>query len=417
MNEKLLQFIWRFQYFNRSQLSTTKGEKVEIVNPGSLNTNQGPDFLNARIRIGNTLWVGSVEIHLRGSDWQKHGHEGDQNYTNVVLHVVYQHDISINEIPVIELGGRISTTLLERYADLMQSQHFIPCEPMISSVPDLILTATKDRLVAERLQRKVSVVTNFLETTHTHWEESFWWLLARNFGAKTNAEAFEAMARSIPLTLLGKHKSQLIQLEALLLGQAGLLGGRFEEAYPTMLKKEYLFLKSKYALKPVHVPVRFLRMRPSNFPTLRLAQLAALIFNSVHLFSKMIEEPELNKVRSWFAAAPNDFWKYHYSLKDEAHFKEKSIGASMIDNIIVNTVIPFLYVYGSRNAKSDLIKKAAEWLESCRAEKNAITKGFENRGIPHKTAYDSQALIELKTQYCDLKKCLSCPIGSALIKN
>lgn len=418
MNENLLQFIWKFQYFNKSNLFTLQGEAVNIIFPGTHNTNQGPDFNNARIKIGSTLWAGTVELHIKTSDWLKHGHSNDENYRNVVLHVVYEHDTLDSNLPLLELSGQIPGAVIRRYHTLMGSQSFIACEPLIHRADALAINAWKDRLVAERLQRKATVIENYLACNKRHWEESFWWLLARNFGTKTNAETFEAIAKSIPLKILARHKTSLIQLEALLLGQAGLLNkAKYQDKYVLLLEKEYRFLKAKYRLKQGVYPVHFLRMRPGNFPTIRLAQLAALIYNSAHLFSRMIEQPDLAIVRKWLQATPNDFWSYHYTLLDDPRFLNKPIGEDMINNIIINTVVPMLYAYGNANHIATIKGKALHWLEVSVAERNAVTRGFQLLGVLNKTAYDSQALVELKTQYCNYKQCLRCAIGNAVIKN
>ncbi|WP_114793317.1 DUF2851 family protein [Niabella yanshanensis] len=418
MNENLLQFIWRFQYFNKLNLFTVQGDPVEVIHPGTLNTNQGPDFSNAKVKIGRTLWAGTVELHIKTSDWLKHGHSRDDNYKNVILHVVYEDDVTGNNLPVLELSGLIPGILIRRYNSLMMSQRFIACEGLIHKVDRLIISSWKDRLVAERLHRKATLIDDYLSRNKQHWEESFWWLLARNFGTKTNAETFEAIAKSISVKLLARHKTNLIQLEAILLGQAGLLNrAKYQDKYVLLLDKEYNFLKIKYKLRPVVFPIHFLRMRPGNFPTIRLAQLAALIHNSAHLFSRIVEEPELAVVKKWFEVAPNDFWNYHYTLIDDPKFLKKAIGEDMVNNLIINTVVPMLFAYGNKHHKGDTKEKALQWLEAVGAEKNSITRGFQQLGVLNKNAYDSQALVELKAQYCSLRKCLNCAIGNAVIKN
>lgn len=427
MTERLLQFIWQFQYFNKSELSTTAGEKVQITFPGQYNTNQGPDFSDAKIKIGKTTWAGSVELHIKTSDWKKHNHQGDKNYNNVILHVVWDDDGGRNSVPankteqssvvpVVELKDRVSKILLQRYEELMNSSSFIPCEKSIHSVRDITWKSWKDRLQAERLMRKAKTAETFLQQNNYHWEETFWWMLARNFGMKVNADAFEAMARSIPINVLAKHKSQIHQLEALLFGQAGLLGGKFSEDYPKLLQREYKFLKEKYKLKPIHQPVHFLRMRPGNFPTIRLAQLAALITESAHLFSKIKEAKTVKELTSWFDITANDYWHYHYRFNETAAFKKKKVGAAMIDNIIINTVAPVLFAYGSYHDEQKYKEKALKWLEQTAAESNSITKGFQQLGIENKNAFDSQALIELKNEYCNKKRCLDCGVGNAILK-
>ncbi len=418
MKENLLQFIWRFQYFNKQQLITTDLLPIEIITPGTLNTHQGPDFSNAKIRIGNTLWAGSIELHTKTSEWDKHHHSRDPNYKSVILHVVYEHDVSHSHIPVLELKGRVANSLQQRYQQLMLSAQFIPCQTLITNVPELTVSLWKERLVAERLQRKTTTINQYQQQNHQHWEETFWWLLAKNFGTKTNSHAFEAIAQSIPLSTLAKHKYQLIQLEALLMGQAGLLNtNNFSDKYGLLLQKEYQFLKAKHQLSPIAHSVHFLRMRPGNFPTIRLAQMAALIYHSTHLFSKIVAEPSLQKIKQWFNTTPNDFWSYHYTLQDTAALKPKPIGADMIHNIIINTIVPTLFAYGAAHQNQSLKDKALQWLEQTQAEQNTITKKFKTLHISLKTAWDSQALIELKTQYCHFKKCLDCAIGNAIIKN
>ena len=416
MTERLLQFIWQFQYFTKSELSTTAGELIQIIYPGQYNTNQGPDFADAKIKIGKTTWAGTVELHINTSDWTKHNHQQDKNYNNVILHVVWEDDKAGNNIPVLELKGRVSKILLYRYEELMHADSFIPCEKSIHSVREIVCKSWKDRLLAERLIRKAAIVDNYLQQNNYHWEETFWWLLARNFGMKVNAEAFEAIARSVPVNILAKHKNQVHQLEALLLGQAGLLQDKFTDDYPLLLQKEYRFLQSKYRLKPVSLPLHFLRMRPGNFPTIRLAQLTMLVHQSVHLFSKIKEVHSVKEIKQWFDVTANDYWHYHYRFAERSAFKKKKLGADMIDNIIINTIVPVLFSYGSYYKEQQYKDKALHWLGGITAEVNRITKGFLQLGIENKNAFDSQALIELKNEYCSKKRCLDCGIGNALLK-
>ena len=286
MTERLLQYIWQFQYFNARNLQTTQGESLQIIYNGTYNTNQGPDFLNAKIKTGSTTWAGNIEMHIKSSDWQTHQHSDDKNYKNVILHVVWLHDATVLlPFPTLELQQLVSSVLLGKYEELMQSALFIPCQNHIKEVSALTFTAWKERLLIERLQQRALYVENLLAQNNQHWEESFWWMLAKNFGIKINADAFEKIAQSIPLNILAKHKNQVQQLEALLMGQAGILDKTFEDDYANMLAREYIFLQKKYGLKKAHAPIYFLRMRPANFPTIRLAQLAALIQQSQHLFS------------------------------------------------------------------------------------------------------------------------------------
>ncbi len=416
INERLLQFIWQFQYFNKSELETIAGEKVQVLFAGQLNSDQGPDFSDAKIKIGKTIWAGSVEIHINASDWIKHNHQHDKNYNNVILHVVWENDRMNNSIPIIELKERISKILLKRYEELMNSSSFIPCEQGISSVKELTWRSWKERLLAERLLRKSQIVETYLKQNKLHWEESFWWLLARNFGIKVNADLFEEIARSVSINILARHKNQIHQLEALLLGQAGLLNEEFADEYPKMLKKEYQFLKNKYQLHSVNSPVFFLRMRPGNFPTIRLAQLAMLIKDSSHLFSKIKEARSVKEIKEWLDVTANDYWHYHYKFDEETTYRKKKLGAAMIDNIIINTVCPVLFAYGKYHDENKYKEKALKWLEQTAAELNNITKGFQLLSVENKNAYDSQGLIELKNEYCNKKKCLDCAVGNAILK-
>lgn len=419
LNEKLLQYLWQFQYFNKTDLRTSAGELIEILYPGKLNTNQGPDFLEAQVRIGGTLMVGSVEIHLRTSQWIEHGHQGDVNYKNVILHVVFENDKEEDldfPLPIVELQSRISNLLIDRYALLMDTQAFIACHNNIAETKDIVWISWRERLLAERLTRKSAVVFDLLKDNLAHWEEVFWWMLARNFGLKVNVEAFEAMARSISTRILGRHKNQIHQVESLLMGQAGLLNGTFSEEYPRLLQREYKFLQKKYDLKPIQIPLYFHRMRPGNFPTVRLAQLAMLIHNSAHLFSKILETEKVKDITRLFEITANDYWHYHYKFDEPSAFKQKVLGTTMIDNLVINTIVPVLFAYGLHHKDERFKLKALEWLEQTKAEENNITRGYSALGLANSTAYESQAYIELKTQYCDQRNCLKCSVGNAILK-
>ncbi len=416
MTERLLQFIWQFQYFNKGELKTTAGEDLQIISPGNYNTNQGPDFSDARIRIDSTILAGSVELHILSKDWKRHGHGEDRNYDNVILHVVWDDNGATNHIPVLELKTRVQGTLLERYEELMVAKGFIPCENSIAATEQVIWKSWISRLIAERLEKKAGVIENILKQNKYDWEDTCWRLIARNFGMKINGDAFEAVAQTIPIAILARHKQQVIQLEALLLGQAGLLSGKFNDAYPIMLQKEYRFLASKYSLKPVKFPVHFLRMRPAGFPTIRLAQLAMLIKDTDRLFSKILDTSFVNDLKLLFNVQANDYWHYHYRFGEQASYKEKKLGESMVENIIINTVTPLLFSYGLYYGEQKYKDRALQWLEQIPAEKNSITSDFELLNIENNTAFDSQALLELKNEYCSKKRCLECAVGNAILK-
>lgn len=430
MKEDLLQFIWKFKYFNFHELKSVRGEEIEIVHPGVQNFNQGPDFLNAKIRINGTLWAGNIEMHIFSRQWEQHKHHLDENYGNVILHVVWHHDGDVKDIkgnilPTLELDTRISKTLINRYRALLEKEqsgllNFIPCENQlaVADLDDFKMMAWKSRLVAERLEDKTSRIFEILERTQFHWDETMWRMVAANFGGNVNGQAFLQIAESVPQKMLAKHKEQLITIEAILFGQAGLLEGSFHNPYPKLLQREYNFYRKKYKLIQPDTTVMFGRMRPANFPTIRLAQLAALIRNSSHLFSKVKDFQQLSDVKEVLQAEPNDFWLYHYKLDDEEqsqNHKKKTLGNQMIENIIINTVCPILFAYGMHHDDIAQREKAIGWLEGLRPEKNKITVGFERLNVKNGSAFDSQALIQLMKSYCHNKRCLDCSIGNMIL--
>lgn len=418
ITERLLHFIWQFQYFNFQHLRNEYGEEVIILHPGSHNTHQGPDFLNAKIKMGETLWFGNVELHINSSDWMQHKHSLDKNYDNVILHVVWKHDLDNDALPfpTLELQSLTSSVLLKKYEFLMTADKFIACEKQILKVNSLSLISWKERIVIERLEEKTTVVLDFVKRNKGHWEEVLWWMLARNFGMKLNVEAFEELAKSLPIKIMSKNRQQPLAIEAMLFGQTRLLGNKYLEAYPKMLWKEYNYLAKKYHLESIHLPIKFLRMRPANFPTIRLAQLTTLICKTEHLFSKLLNIEELSEVKEMLNVQANDYWHYHYSFDLQSEFKPKSVGHQMVDSIIINTIIPILFAYGQYHHQQEHKDKAVVWLMELDAEKNRITKGFEKIGLVNRTAFDSQAYIHLKSKYCDVKKCLSCNIGFQILQ-
>ena len=417
MNERLLQYIWQFQYFNQASLCTSNDESLQIIHPGNYNSNQGPDFSEAKIKIDNTTWAGNIELHVNSSDWEKHKHSKDKNYGNVVLHVVWKHDTDDSLLfPTLILEDKISKLLLIRYDELMKQGTFIPCEKTIANIDSLVWTSWKEKLLVERLQFRSGLTERFLEQNNYHWEEVCWWMIARNFGMNQNSEAFEKIARSIPMNVLTRHKNQLLQIEAMLMGQAGLMENDFSEAYPIMLQKEFRFLKHKYKLKPVKHPLFFLRMRPANFPTIRLAQLAALIHNSDKLFDSACNADFLQEIKTVLDITANDYWHYHYLFDELSNFKQKKLGAQMIENIIINSIVPIVFTYGQYHQRNDLKEKALHWLESLPSEKNNIMKNFKVLQIKASNAFDSQALIQLKNEYCDKRRCLDCVVGNKLLR-
>lgn len=439
MTERLLQFIWRFQYFNHHELHTETGEFLHIISPGEINNHQGPDFLLASIRIGSTSWVGNIELHLLASDWKKHAHGKDKNYNNVVLHVVWENDLHQGlpeenngslpgennsflpgenrkrDIPVLVLRHRVPKLLLSKYGEWMISRSFVACEHQLQQVGEAKWSEWKHKLLEERLQRRTLFIQDCLQQNNQHWEETTWWLLARNFGIPANTGPFGAIAKSLPVSILARHRDRPEQLEALLLGQAGILGQDFKEDYPVSLQKEFRYLRAKYRLPPIHEPVLFLRMRPANFPSVRLAQLAMLLHQSSSLFARIKEADSLKELKELWAVTAGSYWDRHYVWEEESSFKRKTLGQQMKDSIIINTLTPLLFAYGSLRREKAYRDKALRWLEETKAEKNTQTAGWARLGVGNCNAAHSQALLELKTRYCDPKKCLECAIGKELL--
>jgi hypothetical protein len=404
MKEELLQFIWRWQYFNQHELLSETGEALQVLAPGELNTHQGPDFLNAQVRIGDMLLAGSVELHTVASDWDRHAHTGDMHYRNVILHVVWENDLGPGTaIPMLVLQHRVPKLLLGQYERWMKGQGFIPCERVIATVGEEVWREWKQRLLLQRLQRRALLIRSWLEENRQHWEETTWWLLARNFGLTVNGSAFEAIGRSLPIRLLARHRGDTFGLQALLLGQAGLLDKEYpglpEEGFPALLQKEYGYLQKKYRLVPIQTPPRFLRMRPAHFPTVRLAQLAALLSGHTGWFAAILEADEPGDLGDW--------------LRVEAGGKK--LGQIMKNSLLINTFVPLLYAYGWLRGEPACQEKALRWLREARPESNAVLTGWMRLGVVNKNAADSQALLELKSGYCDPKKCLDCAIGKVLL--
>ncbi|RVT96538.1 DUF2851 family protein [Mucilaginibacter limnophilus] len=422
--EDLLHYVWKFRLFNRLNLRTVEGEPVEIFSAGMHNKDSGPDFHNARIRIGETVWAGNVELHLSSSAWQQHGHTDDKAYDNVILHVVYRDDAPVTlpngrRLPTIELHDRIAPELYQRYHNLIFGQRvFIPCEANFSIVDELTMGNWLSRILVERLEKRSRAVLDALALNRGDWEETFYQFLAANFGFKVNALPFELLAKSLPQIILAKHKNNPLQIEALIFGQAGFLDEEFTDDYPHKLKTEYDFLRKKHSLTPVDRHLwKFMRMRPQNFPTIRLAQFAALIIKSNHLFSKVIEVKEIPSLRSLFADIEiNEYWETHYRFDTISAQSSKKLGQASIDIILLNTMALFLFSYGKQHQQQYYISRSLKLLESLPRESNHIIDDFSNLGLKIQSAFETQALLELKNNYCDYKKCLNCSVGNKILK-
>lgn len=415
MQESFLHYIWQFKLFTASSLRTTDGDEIEIINVGQYNTNAGPDFFNAKIRIASTMWAGNIEIHTNASDWIKHQHQFNKSYDNVILHVVQNADTDVYRTDGQKIPQLILTYpshLEENYTWLQQNQKWIACADKIHAVPSIVIQSWKNTLLAERLESKMETIQHLLNESEQHWEEAFYITLARNFGFGVNNQAFEQLAKSLPLSVIGKHKDQLLQLEALLLGQAGFLAEQLEDNYYKQLKLEYHFLKQKYQLSAMDVSQwKLLRLRPDNFPPVRIAQFAALIHRSSKLFSKILERPTMDYLCTLFATEPSEYWQTHYLLGQESASVSKKLGVASIHGLLINTVVPFLFCHAHSKQQQELKDNAMQLLESIPAEKNSIVRHWQELGLHSASAYDTQALIQLKNNYCNFKKCLHCRVG------
>lgn len=422
--EDFLHYIWKFRLFERSNLQTTTGEAIEIFSAGMHNTDSGPDFGNARIKIGDTLWAGNVELHLSSSDWSKHNHTTDNAYDNVILHVVYRDDEPVilpngRRIPTLELKDRIPDELFNRYHNLVYgTQTIIPCEASIGKLDDFTLKTWFTRILIERLEKKSEAVIASLAVNRGDWEETFYQFLAANFGFKTNAVPFELMAKSLPQNILAKHKNNPLQIEALIFGQAGFLNGDFEDDYPRKLKTEYEFLRKKFSLSPIDNHLwKFMRMRPLNFPTIRLAQFAALVVNSNHLFSKILEVKDVKSLQKLFIDIKvNAYWDEHYQFDKPSKPASKNMGQTSADLLLLNTLALFLFSYGKHNQQEYYINRSLKLLENMPGENNNIIADFASLGVKVNSAFETQALLELKNYYCNYKKCLQCSVGNKILK-
>jgi len=398
-------------------MTSSNGVEVEVISAGRYNLNQGPDFLEARVRIGGTLMIGNVEIHYRSSDWIKHNHVDDPNYQNVILHVVWEDDRppQLEKIPCFELKDRVSLRVIQNFTNLLERGGAIPCRDQIKSVPEAVWENWKEELLFRRMNNRSRQVKSLLLRNNFHWEETFWWLISRGFGHMVNASAFEMTAQSIPYNVILRHRPVLVQLEAILMGQAGLLNKRFKDDYPKMLQNEYKFYKRKYSLEPINLPVNFLRMRPVNFPTIRLSQLAVLYHENNNIFHKIKNTESLQDVEKILLVTANDYWHYHYNFDDASVFKPKTLGKTMISLLMINSIIPLLYSYGIINQEEESIQKSLKWIKALAPEKNSILQQYSEMGINSCNAAETQALIELKSEFCDQLKCLECAIGKSIL--
>lgn len=423
MKESFLHFIWQFQKFDASDLLDTEGNLVRIFKVGEHNSNAGPDFLNTKIKVGNMIWHGHVEIHVSSSSWNAHGHQNDPSYETVVLHVVWKNDVPILDkngkvIPTIELKDRISNDLLSQSNRLLDSAENIPCNELLHLVKPMQVFAMQEKMAIERLENKSHFVFELLERNKGDWEETAYQLLSQNFGFKINVHPFLKLAQTLPFKLLKKHSGSDIQIEAMLFGMAGFLNEIPKDNYHSSLMNEYAFLSRKYALEGLEMNKaewKYLRLRPANFPTVRLSQLAALLCKRSHIFDTLIsfERPKnlINKLK----IEPSKYWTQHYDFGKVSKKKLLGMGKSSLENVLINSAAPLLAAYSKYTNNQKYMDKAIELLQYLKPEKNNILDEWNSLNITAKNAFESQALIELYNSYCLKKQCLSCNIGVSFI--
>lgn len=422
MKEDFLHFLWYTQNFNSEHLQTTDNESIIIKDQGSWNQDAGPDFSNSHIKIGEQEWFGNVEIHIKSSDWILHKHQFDPVYDNVILHVVLKDDKVIHNsnkqtIKTLELKDRINKEMLDQYESLMKNKYWIACESQIPKIDPFLIQMNLEDKVLERLRNKTIEIQKALSLQNQNWEEVFYQFLAKSFGSKINALPFYMLAQQTPVHLLNKYKNDLFKIQALLFGQAGFLSRSFEDDFPKRLQNEYNFQKVKHQIKPLDFSMwKFMRMRPANFPSLKIAQFAQLIFQSSNLFSKALAAKNLKEYEYMFELKMADYWMDHFIFDKKSKRRKKTLGKNSIHLILINTICPFLFQYGNYRREQKYIDKAIALLQAIPAENNKITRDFVKIGFPIHSAYESQAVLNLKKHYCDQRKCAYCKIGYEILK-
>lgn len=422
MKEDFLHYLWKFKKFNALNLKTFNQEEITISNVGQYLELAGPDFFNAQITIGNQKWAGNVEIHVKSSDWYIHHHEKDSGYENVILHVVWEHDSEVfradnSEIPVLELKNYVDQSILNNYQKLSTPKSWVFCEKQLKEIPQFIVINWQERLFFERLERKSRPILKLLEETNNDWETVLFHLLAKNFGLNTNGDTFLKVAQSIPFSIIRKECFEVENLEALLLGAAGLLDADKEDAYFKDLKFRYFYLLHKHQIEKHFIePVQFFKHRPDNFPTIRLSQLANLFHKQQNLFSKISTVNTVEAIYEIFRVSVTSYWETHYQFDKESPKKKKALSKSFMDLLILNTIIPLQFAYAKSQGK-EVSEDLIDFLTAVEAEKNSIIDKFDSFGIKSKNAFETQSLLQLKNEYCNKSKCLDCAIGIELLKS
>jgi len=414
MKEEFIYYLWENRLLSKN-IQTVDGDSIYVVSVGNRNYDSGPDFLDARIRIGGTLWCGHVEIHVNASDWFRHGHQNDDAYKNVILHVVYNNDTERLAIPTLEIEGKFDESIYVRYNDFLKSRKWIPCERLIAGIQQFTWLSWLERIVVERLESEVKDVFSKLTDNGYDWEETLYQRIMRYCGLKVNNDAFERLARLLPLRILRKHLDNKVQIEALFFGCAGFLEQSFNESYPVLLQREFKILKSKFNLTTMPtVYWKFLRLRPPNFPTIRLAQMASMVCNGENMFSKLLIANDLEPVRNLFNVEVNEYWDTHFQFEKPSRAIKKTLGETAINLLIINAVVPVLFSYGIYHDNDELKEKSLGLLNEMEPEDNVIIRKFGSLGVNVRNAQQSQALLHLYNCYCRKRKCLKCRVFNAV---
>lgn len=425
MTESFLHYCWQFQYFNRAGLATTEGNTVSIFDPGQHNMHAGPDFFQARIKIGDLEWVGSVEIHILSSGWADHKHSKDKMYENVILHVVWKDDKPVKRtddslLPTLELKDRIPEDLLLHYKQLIYNPAPIPCSAVFDRVDYVQKLSMLDKVLIERLEFKGELILKMLQRNNNDWAETAYQQLMKNFGFKVNTEPFQQLSLSLPFKVLLRHSDKIEHVEALLFGQAGFLDKDNSEPYYRMLQREYDLLSKKYRLREkqlIREQWRFLRLRPANFPTLRIAQIASFIHRRKNFFSSILSAESGKVLKDIFHTRQSDYWMHHYHFFKMQDHEIATLGDASIDNLIINSVVPLLVAYGKSKNNLVHVHRAMDILQSLHAESNMITKRWKDLGLQIRSAFDSQAAVQLYNNFCVKRRCLDCTIGVSIINS
>ncbi|MDP1816441.1 MAG: DUF2851 family protein [Leadbetterella sp.] len=422
-NEDFIHYTWQYQQFDKNNLKTTNQQPLIVIKTGYRNFNSGPDFENARINIEGIEWAGKVEIHIKSSDWNRHQHQFDKAYDNVVLHVVWEHDMEVlrtdmTPIPTLEIKDLVYADTLQKYENLIKNAAEIPCKYQLQEVSELSKISMLEKALAHRLQQKSAGLNTLVKAVNSDFEELAYRVFARNMGFKLNSEAFLRLAESLPLKIIQKHKGNLFQIEALMLGQAGFLENP-QDDYSENLATEYEFLAQKYNLTPLkmqRLEWRFLRTRLGNFPTVRISQFAAILNQNQGLFALFLEDANKENIEKVLQVLPSTYWQKHYDIAKVSETKLNGIGKSSIENLLINTSVQLLAFYADVTDNHSYFEKAIGILENIKSEKNFITKIWEDLGFKCTSAFDSQALIEQYNFFCGAKKCTQCPIGVEILK-